>query len=188
MEYGSYYVYALKDPRTSPAKPFYIGKGTGMRAWDHDIAVDGMRKGKRIEAIQSDGHQVIISVLTDNLHETQALKLEAEIISAFGTEDAGGLLTNAVVPTGVMKKIPKNLIIPLGIREKAQLGLEMIMELAQANKKGITNADAAKSLGLQSDFQGGSKDYMSFSVIGLLMREGRLKREKDSSRYCPQVR
>jgi uncharacterized protein len=26
----SYYVYALKDPRASPAMPFYIGKGTGL--------------------------------------------------------------------------------------------------------------------------------------------------------------
>ncbi len=28
-EAKSYYVYALKDPRSSPAQAFYIGKGTG---------------------------------------------------------------------------------------------------------------------------------------------------------------
>ena len=28
---NSYYVYALKDPRSNPAKIFYIGKGTGSR-------------------------------------------------------------------------------------------------------------------------------------------------------------
>jgi hypothetical protein len=28
-----FYIYALKDPLISPAMPFYIGKGTGNRAW-----------------------------------------------------------------------------------------------------------------------------------------------------------
>src|SRR5690606_31261756 len=46
-----YYVYALKDPRTSPARPFYIGKGTGNRAWEHTLRVDQTRKGKRIAEI-----------------------------------------------------------------------------------------------------------------------------------------
>jgi hypothetical protein len=91
-----------------------------------------------------------------------------------------------------MEKAPKNLTIPFGIREKAQTGLEFIkdsiMQLAQVNKLGITNAEAAKSLRLQSDFGGGSKDYLSFSVIGLLMREGKLKRESGSRRYRAQVR
>jgi hypothetical protein len=36
----SYYIYSLKDSRQSPAMPFYIGKGTGTRAWDHVARVD----------------------------------------------------------------------------------------------------------------------------------------------------
>lgn len=35
MQDGAFYVYTLKDPRSSPAKPFYVGKGVGTRAWDH---------------------------------------------------------------------------------------------------------------------------------------------------------
>lgn len=50
------------------------------------------------------------------------------------------------------------------------------MELAKANPSGISNSDAAKYLGLQSDYGGGSKDYLSYSVIGLLMKDGRLQR------------
>ena len=34
---NSFYVYALKNPRVKPAKPFYIGKGIGTRAWEHEI-------------------------------------------------------------------------------------------------------------------------------------------------------
>lgn len=50
------------------------------------------------------------------------------------------------------------------------------MELAMANPKGISNPDSAKYLGLQSGYDGGSKDYLSYSMIGLLMKEGRPQR------------
>lgn len=176
-----YYIYALKDPRASPAKPFYIGKGTGNRAWEHTLRVDSTRKGKRIAEIQAQNCEVITTVLADELTETQALKLEAELIAAFGTEDTGGLLTNSVVPSGVSSKVSNHITVPTGVVEKAQIGLELlksaILELAQANDEGITNAEASKILGLQSDYLGGSKDYLTWSVLGLLMREGKMVRE-----------
>ena len=176
----AYYVYALKDPRRSPAKPFYIGKGTGIRAWEHVIKADGTPKGKRIAEIQKEGKEVVVSKLADALSELQALKLEAELISAFGTESNGGILTNSVQPSGTSSKLPKNIIIPLGAKERAQLGLQMlkeaILELAQANADGITNSEAVKALSLQSDYAGGSKDYLSWSLLGLLMREGKIGR------------
>jgi len=175
-----YYIYALKDPRTTPATPFYIGKGTGTRAWEHTLKVDSTRKGERIKQIHSTGHVVITTVLADDLTEHQALKLEAELISAFGTESTGGTLTNTVVPLAAGKKVRKGLVTPSGTVEKAQIGLELIksavLELAQANPEGILNSDAAKALGLQSDYLGGSKDYLSWSVLGLLMREGKMAR------------
>lgn len=192
MSDQSYYIYALKDPRLSPAKPFYIGKGTGIRAWDHLGVEDQTRKGKRIAEVLAAGVDVVVSVLADGLSEIQALKLEAELISAFGTEDSGGLLTNSVIPSGLSTKVPKSVVIPTGIREKAQLGLrflkEAALELAQANKQGITNSEMAKALGLQSDYLGGSKDYLSWSILGLLMREGRMRRETNSKRHTSQVK
>lgn len=174
-----YYIYALKDPRTSPARPFYVGKGTGSRAWEHTLRVDNTRKGQRIAEIQNTGHTVVTTVLADDLTETQALKLEAELISAFGTETTGGFLTNSVVPSG-MAKTRRGIAVPAGSVEKAQIGLDLlkaaVLELAQANPNGIKNSDASKTLGLQSDYAGGSKDYLAWSILGLLMREGRVVR------------
>lgn len=175
-----YYIYALKDPRISPAQVFYIGKGTGNRAWEHTLRVDQTQKGKRIAEIQDAGHTVLTTVLSDDLTEIQALKLEAELIAAFGTIANGGLLTNTVVPSGQSTKLRQGLIVPAGSVDKAQVALALlksaVLELAQANPDGITNSDAAKTLGLQSDYLGGSKDYLSWSVLGLLMREGKMIR------------
>lgn len=186
-----YYVYALKDPRTSPARPFYIGKGTGNRAWEHTLRVDQTRKGKRIAEICEQGYQVITAVLADELTEVQALKLEAELVAAFGTEETGGILTNSVIPSGITPTVRNTVTVPAGAVEKAQVGLELlksaILELAQANQSGITNADASKALGLQSDYAGGSKDYLSWSILGLLMKEGKVVR-KEQRRHFAVVR
>jgi hypothetical protein len=186
-----YYIYALKDPRVSPAKTFYIGKGTGNRAWEHTLRVDETRKGKRIAAIQSSGLEVVTTMLADELTEAQALKLEAELISAFGIEDFGGLLTNAVVPSGIIHRERPGIVIPSGVVEKAQIGVELlkaaVLELAQANVRGITNADASRTLGLQSDYAGGSKDYLAWSLLGLLMREGKMQRV-ENRRHIAMVR
>jgi hypothetical protein len=180
MPQNPFYVYALKDPRQKPAKPFYIGKGTGNRAWEHQTKIDDSEKGQVISAIHAAGLTVLHTVMADNLTEEQALKLEAELISAFGIRKYGGLLTNKVRPNpeNIGKKIKIN--VPDGCYEKAQMGLELlkssVMELAKANPEGIKNSDAAKYLGLQSDYGGGSKDYLSYSLLGLLMKEGRIVR------------
>lgn len=191
MAETSYYVYALKDPRSSPAKPFYIGKGTGTRAYDHLIKPDDSRKGQRIREIVGAGQEVLVTQLADGLSELQAMKIEAELISAFGTEATGGFLANTVIPSGNIGKTRKALIVPVGVVEKAQLGLALmkdaVLELAKANAKGITNSDAASALAIRSDYGGGSKDYLSYSVIGLLMREGKLARDRSSKLHVAQV-
>lgn len=182
MATNFYYVYALKDPRSSPAKPFYVGKGTGSRAYDHLVAPDRTRKYSRIRQILDSGARPLVEILVEDLTEAQALRLEAELIAAFGTEETGGLLTNAVVPTALGAQGRRDIVVPQGAVERAQLGLEFlkaaIRDLARANPKGITNSDAASLLGLRSDYRGRQKDYLSYSVLGLLLREGKVRRRE----------
>ena len=183
MAQNPFYVYALKDPRENPARTFYIGKGTGNRAWEHQSKIDDSEKGSVIHAIHNANLGVLHTVIADNLTEEQALKSEAELIAAFGIRSHGGLLTNRIRPNpeNIGSKIKIN--IPSGCYEKAQMGLEFIksaiMELAKANPDGIKNSDAAKYLGLQSDYGGGSRDYLSYSLIGILMKASKLKRNSN---------
>lgn len=192
MTDASYYVYALKDPRTSPAQPFYIGKGTGTRAYDHLVRPDDSLKGERIRDILAAGKEVIVAHLVEQLTETEALRLEAELISAFGVISAGGMLTNAVLPKGLGQKERHGVVVPSGVREKAQIGLALIkdavLEFAKANSEGVQNSDVASLLGLRSDYGGGSKDYLSYSLLGLLMREGKVARKEGTRRHIATVR
>lgn len=191
MNDNSYYVYALKDPRKDPAQPFYVGKGTGTRAHDHLVRPDESRKGQRIKEIQSAGQKVLVTRLIDNLSDTQAIRLEAELISAFGTEDTGGLLTNTVLPSGLGGKTRNYVVVPQGAKERAQLGLELlkdaVLELVKANIAGVSNAEVASLLGLRSDYGGGSKDYLSYSILGLLKRDGKISRKEATRKHIAAV-
>lgn len=186
MEDRSYYVYALKDGRKNPAKIFYIGKGTGIRKEEHLINIDNTAKGKFIKEILDCGGNVITSILSDGLTENQSLKLEAELIIALGTEKNGGILKNTVSPKGSYKDLNQALNIPSGIYEKAQIGLvflkDAISEFIEANPAGIKNSEFVKYLNLHSDNNGKQKDYLTYSILGILMRENKIEKDK-TGRY-----
>jgi len=103
-----------------------------------------------IREIIDSGLSVLHTVITDNLTEEQALKIEAELIAAFGIRSYGVLLTNKVRPNpdNISKRIKIN--IPEGCYEKYQMGLGIlksaVMEQAKANPEGIKNSDVAKYL------------------------------------------
>jgi hypothetical protein len=88
-------------------------------------------------------------------------------------------------------KVRASVTVPSGVKEKAQLGLsplkDAVLELARVIAKGISNSDAASLLGLRSDYGGVSKDYLSYSIIGVLMREGKLKRDGTSKKHIARV-
>lgn len=177
MPAGSFYVYALFDPRERRTQPFYIGKGSGSRAYAHMDEEGEGRKNQRIREIEREGKTVVVRQLVSGLAEVDALRIEAQLIAAHGVVETGGCLLNRVVPTGMVhERAPIN--VPSGATEKAQLGLEFlkdaILELAAANPTGITNAQVVNHLGLHSDYNGEQKNYLSWSVLGILMREGRI--------------
>ena len=99
------------------------------------------------------------------MSESEALKIEAELISSFGIRSRGGSLVNKIRPNP-NKISDKNLVnVTDGCYETPQMGLahltDAIVELSAANAKGIRNADAAKHLGLQSSYKD-PKDYVEY--------------------------
>ena len=113
---NSFYVYALKDPRKDPALPFYVGKGTGTPSFDHLLNLDDSRNSKRILEIRASGKEPIVSRMVDVITENQPIRLEAELIAAFGTEDTGGLLTNSMCHLAWVERRGKKLLYHTGLR------------------------------------------------------------------------
>jgi len=55
---------------------------------------------------------------------------------------------------------------------------ESIIEKVASLPDGVGNSEIARLLQLESDFQGKQRNYLTWSVIGLLVNEGRLVQEK----------
>jgi hypothetical protein len=63
--------------------------------------------------------------------------------------------------------------------DKAQAGLEMIKDAIlselEHHPHGMTNAEIVHKLGLESDFEGQMRNYLSWSILGILLGEGKIK-------------
>ena len=71
-------------------------------------------------------------------------------------------------------------------REQSVQALELlkqsILAYLSVHSSGATNAEIAEELNLRSDFEGKSKDYLSYSLLGLLISEGKVYHEKVGSK------
>ena len=70
-------------------------------------------------------------------------------------------------------------------KEKAKKGVDLLKEAVLSlvkEKKQITNAEIATLLGIESDFEGGQRNYISYSILGALVREKRIYHEKRGAR------
>ena len=86
-----YYVYAYVDPRDE--KVFYVGKGTGNRAFEHLGDGKETAKKQRITEIQEAGKEVRIDILVYGLTEAEALQVEAVCIDLIGLDQLTNLVT-----------------------------------------------------------------------------------------------
>ena len=70
----------------------------------------------------------------------------------------------------------------MNAKDLAQDGLVQIKEAILAHlashPEGCTNADVGNALGLQSDYEGEQAGYLSWSVLGLLVNEQKVRYEK----------
>ena len=66
-------------------------------------------------------------------------------------------------------------------QEKAQAGLaqlkQAILDFVAAHPEGCRNVEIAEALGIRSDFEEGQKDYLSWSLLGLLVGEEKVRYE-----------
>ena len=110
---AKFYVYVHVDPRQKVfvadnlsggnygGKPFYVGKGTGSRAYD---LKRNQGHGTRIRQIINEGFDAedIVKIVFDNLTESRAFEIESKLIYFFGTlyeeKRKNGWLLNLEVP------------------------------------------------------------------------------------------
>jgi hypothetical protein len=72
-------------------------------------------------------------------------------------------------------------------RNEAQAGLKQIQEaivaLLRREPDGLRNAEIAEALNLRSDFRGRQKDYLTYSVLGGLIDQGRVAWNQETKRF-----
>lgn len=83
------YVYVYTDPRYDEV--FYIGKGTGNRAFSHMKEDSESEKALRIQEIINDGEEPIIEILAYGLDKETAEIVEAAAIDLIGVENLTNL-------------------------------------------------------------------------------------------------
>ena len=101
IENLKHYVYVYFDPETN--KPFYVGQGTGNRAFDHLKETNEKEKVKRINAIRRRGQEPKIVILTHGFSSDIVTKhIETAVIDVLGkenlTNERYGLEHNAFPP------------------------------------------------------------------------------------------
>lgn len=59
---------------------------------------------------------------------------------------------------------------------------EAVVAYLADHPEGCSNVNVADALGLRSDFEGKNQDYLSWSILGFLVNENRVRYEKANNR------
>jgi hypothetical protein len=65
---------------------------------------------------------------------------------------------------------------------------DAVIELLSEHREGLTNAQIAKELGLQSDYKGHHQGYLSWAVMGLLLNARKVEKRGRHYRLCDDRR
>ena len=69
----------------------------------------------------------------------------------------------------------------------AQTGLrrieDAVLELLKHNPQGLRNVDIAEMLNLHSNVRGGRRNYLTYSILGGLLADGKVARDEKSKTY-----
>lgn len=82
-----FYVYIYRDP-SRRNEPIYVGKGCGLRAYDHLTRKDAHPFTHRLQLMKRNGIEPIINVV-DMTSEALAHQCEIDTIARFGRKDLG---------------------------------------------------------------------------------------------------
>lgn len=67
--------------------------------------------------------------------------------------------------------------------EKAKFGRDLIKEaviqVLESAEHSMTHAEIVRALGIPSDFEGENSNYLSWSILGLLVNEGAIRYSGD---------
>ncbi|OAV73296.1 hypothetical protein Barb6_00380 [Bacteroidales bacterium Barb6] len=72
------------------------------------------------------------------------------------------------------------------VYQQSQQGLDLlyksIITLLKANPNGLTNTEVTRKLGLQSEYNGKKENYLSYSLLGNLMKKNIVEKFKTNER------
>lgn len=95
-----YYVYQLIDPTSQ--LPFYIGKGSGDRAWSHNEFKDGNEnpyKDRYIRKLHDQNLEPVVNIVKYFDDETDAYDFEESLTESIGLENLTNLVIGARPPS-----------------------------------------------------------------------------------------
>jgi len=95
-----YYVYQLIHPKTN--RPFYIGKGTGDRAYTHNRFKDdngNPYKDRVIQKLHKEGLEPVVDIVKYFENEQEAYDYEEQLTESIGLDNLTNMVIGARPPT-----------------------------------------------------------------------------------------